>query len=277
VEIYIQQGPNRQGPYTLEQVHDYYEQGIFKANDLAWNAKDPDWIPVVRFTRLYPRPERSEEEDAGESLGSWLVGAFKSIKLMLTLGILLLLLGGWWYYYRGYTPPNAPTSMTSAQIEAKAVALFNRMDLFHAKNEDWDSTEDMKEILMGTESRKLFPYKLTSEWEGVFKTKTKVDDKLWDIHAFGKFELLPDGTFNLEVTTHMTSPTTGNNEADTLKTNGRWIFMDGFLLLHAKQSVLLSHKDGTLKIIGLGRKEKIKLFDEESPPKHTALSLIEFE
>lgn len=41
MEIYIQQGPNRQGPYTLDQVHNYYAQGVFTGDDLAWNSKDP--------------------------------------------------------------------------------------------------------------------------------------------------------------------------------------------------------------------------------------------
>ena len=56
MDIYIQQGENRQGPYTLEQVHEYYEQKIFKANDMAWNTREPDWMRLVTFIRIYPKP-----------------------------------------------------------------------------------------------------------------------------------------------------------------------------------------------------------------------------
>lgn len=230
----------------------------------------------MQFARLYPRREIVVEETAGESIASWLAGAFRSVKLILSLSTLLLTLGGCWYYYRGYAPPNAPTTLKPAEIEAKAVQMFNHMESFHVKDEEWDSMDDMKEMLFSSERRKLFPHKLTGKWEGEFKTKTLVEGEEIDLHAFGNFELLPDRTFNFKSTTHE-SYSSGNNEADTLDTAGRWVFMDGLVLLHGKQSILLSHHEGTLKIIGFGQYEKIKLFNAESPTKHTALSMINFE
>ncbi len=57
VQIFITRGEDSSGPYTLEQVQDYMNQGMLLPGDLAWYEGLDNWIPLEQLIAEVSPPE----------------------------------------------------------------------------------------------------------------------------------------------------------------------------------------------------------------------------
>ena len=71
MQIHITRGEDSSGPYTLEQVKDYLEEGILFPDDLAWHEGLDSWVPLGELVatagaaqppEAIPAPPQPQEE-----------------------------------------------------------------------------------------------------------------------------------------------------------------------------------------------------------------------
>ena len=48
MQIHINRDGQDFGPYTLEQVNQYLQEGSIVATDMAWHEGMPDWMPLPK-------------------------------------------------------------------------------------------------------------------------------------------------------------------------------------------------------------------------------------
>ena len=274
MKVYIRQGPTQQGPYSLHKVHEYYEEGYIKSEDLAWAEGDPDWLPILKFLRLYPKPNISDNEKENESYMSYWAGMYGKLKVILGFIIVIFL---YWFFFFEKPPANAPSTLTEAEVKAKVRLMISKMIEFKVKGEDWRTVDDMKEILFGRDRKKMYPGKLSRQWSSELSTTIKEDKESWDVTAKAMLTLEESRKYNFESTVQMTSVSNVGGSLDTINSSGQWIFLDGFLLLKGKPNLLLRHESGVLYLVGTGVGEEIELFDDNSTKDNVVISLLKFQ
>ena len=263
-EFFIQQGPERRGPFSLEQVNEMLAGGVIALDSPAWQSGMPEWGIVGRIRGIIPPPRVDAPEPIGPPpfTGATATGSPAAPPVFAPAHV--------------GTAPSAPsqriTSRFPPQIKKYAVIagggilllaiIFIVWPLFGGSLPDAPGTpptileiQKLSQSLL-TPGEEHQPKGLQGTWAGQSSAEFKENGKTEVTQINATLTFSEDGTFVMQLV--FTSP----KDTDKGSLGGQYAHSGGRILLSVIPTgdqvkipdYILNHTDGELSLQGFHKK-----------------------